>query len=176
MCIAVQAIVLRWRKVHFRWATGRCGSDGDDQMIDNRLAPYGAFALRASLGVMFIAHAYLKLAVFTVPGFEGFLGKVGLPAFLAWPIILAELIGGVAILTGFYSRLVSIALLPVLLGALFVHASNGWVFNAPNGGWEYPAFLAVVAVAQALIGDGAFAVKSIQAPRLGAGQRVPSAA
>jgi putative oxidoreductase len=50
------------------------------------------------------------------------------------------------------------------------------VFNAPNGGWEYPAFLAVAAVAQALIGDGAFAVKPIQAPRLGAGQRVPSAA
>ena len=45
-------------------------------MIDNRLAPYGAFALRTSLGLMFIAHAYLKLAVFTVPGFEGFLGKV----------------------------------------------------------------------------------------------------
>ena len=145
-------------------------------MIDDRLAPYGAFALRASLGVMFIAHAYLKLAVFTVPGFEGFLGKVGLPAFLAWPIILAELVGGLAILTGFYGRLVSVALLPVLLGALFVHASNGWVFNAPNGGWEYPAFLAVAAFAHALIGDGAFAVKSVQVPSLGADQRLARAA
>ena len=144
-------------------------------MIDNRLAPYGAFALRASLGVMFIAHAYLKLAVFTVPGFEGFLGKVGLPAYLAWPIILAELIGGLAILAGFYGRLVSVALLPVLLGALFVHAPNGWVFNAPNGGWEYPAFLAAAALAHALIGDGAFAAKSIQLPGLGADQRVARA-
>ena len=60
-------------------------------MIDNRLAPYGAFALRAALGIMFIAHAYLKIAVFTVPGFAGFLGQVGFPRFLAWPIILAEL-------------------------------------------------------------------------------------
>jgi putative oxidoreductase len=145
-------------------------------MIDNRLAPYGAFALRASLGVMFIAHAYLKLAVFTVPGFEGFLGKVGLPAILAWPIILAELVGGVAILTGFYSRLVSIALLPVLLGALSVHAPNGWVFNAPNGGWEYPAFLAVVALAHILIGDGAYAVKRIQVPGVASGHRLPRAA
>src|SRR5215218_10179435 len=105
MCIATQAIVLHPRKVHFHWATGRCGSDGDDQMIDNRLAPYGAFALRASLGVMFIAHAYLKLAVFTVPGFERFLGSLGLPSFLAWPIILAELVGGIAILVGFWARL-----------------------------------------------------------------------
>src|ERR671916_616425 len=133
-------------------------------MIDNRLAPYGAFALRASLGVMFIAHAYLKLAVLTVPGFEGFLGKVGLPTFLAWPIILAELVGGIAILAGFYGRLVSAALLPVLLGALFVHAPNGWVFNAPNGGWEYPAFLAVAALVHVLIGDGAFALKPVAFP------------
>ena len=54
-------------------------------MIDARLAPYGAFALRAALGIMFVAHAYLKVAIFTVPGFEAFLGQVGLPAFLAWP-------------------------------------------------------------------------------------------
>ena len=141
-------------------------------MIDDRLAPYGAFALRAALGVMFVAHAYLKYAVFTVPGFEGFLGSVGLPTFLAWPIILAELVGGLAILAGFYGRLVSVALLPVLLGALAIHAPNGWVFNAPNGGWEYPAFLAVAALAQALIGDGAFAVKSIQLPGVSAEQRV----
>ena len=60
-------------------------------MIDARLAPYGALALRVALGVMFIAHAYLKLAVFTMPGFAGFLGSVGLPTALAWPIVLAEL-------------------------------------------------------------------------------------
>jgi putative oxidoreductase len=130
-------------------------------MIDNRLAPYGALALRVALGAMFIAHAYLKLAVFTVPGFAGFLGKIGLPAFLAWPIILAELVGGLAIVTGFYGRFVSTALLPILLGALAVHAPNGWLFTAPNGGWEYPAFLAATALAHALIGDGAFAVKTI---------------
>jgi putative oxidoreductase len=125
---------------------------------------------------MFIAHAYLKYAVFTVPGFEGFLGSVGLPAFLAWPIILAELIGGLAILAGVYGRLVSLALLPVLLGALAIHAPNGWVFNAPNGGWEYPAFLALAAAAHALIGDGAFAVRSVGLPGLSAGRASPQAA
>jgi putative oxidoreductase len=130
-------------------------------MIDNRLAPYGAFAIRAALGVMFIAHAYLKIAVFTVPGFAGFLTQTGFPAFLAWPIILAELIGGIAILLGVYGRAVSVALLPVLLGAVMVHAPNGWLFNAPNGGWEYPAFLAVAAIAHVLIGDGAWALKPL---------------
>ena len=133
-------------------------------MIDDRLAPYGALALRASLGVMFIAHAYLKVAVFTVPGFEGFLASVGLPTVLAWPIILAEVIGGVAILAGFYGRLVSLALLPILLGALVIHAPNGWLFTAPNGGWEYPAFLAVAALAHVLIGDGALAARPVALP------------
>ena len=128
-------------------------------MIDTRFAPYGALVLRVALGVMFIAHAYLKLAVFSVPGFAGFLGQVGLPGFLAWPIMLAELIGGLAILIGFHGRLVSAALLPVLLGALAIHAPNGWVFNAPNGGWEYPAFLALTALAHVLIGDGALALR-----------------
>jgi putative oxidoreductase len=128
-------------------------------MIDNKLAPYGAFVLRIALGVMFLAHAYLKVGVFGVAGFEGFLAQLGLPTILAWPIILGEALGGIAILTGFYSRLVSVALLPILLGALVIHAPNGWVFNAPNGGWEYPAFLALTALAHALIGEGAFALK-----------------
>jgi len=107
-------------------------------MIDTRLAPYGIFLLRVALGAMFIAHALLKYLVFTMPGFEGFLGKIGLPAALAWPIVLAELVGGAAIVAGFYGRWVSLVLLPVLAGALFVHAGNGWLFTATGGGWEYP--------------------------------------
>ncbi|MBL8905860.1 MAG: DoxX family protein [Rhizobiales bacterium] len=129
-------------------------------MTDTRLAPYGALLLRVALGVMFIAHAYLKLAIFTMPGFAGFLGQVGLPQIFAWPIVLAEILGGVALIIGFHARVVSILLLPILLGALVIHAPNGWLFTAPNGGWEYPAFLAVAALAQALIGDGAFALRT----------------
>ena len=82
-------------------------------MIDTRLAPYGAFLLRAALGAMFVAHALLKFLVFTMPGFAGFLAKVGMPAELAWPIFLAELGGGAAIVAGLYSRYVAIALLPM---------------------------------------------------------------
>jgi putative oxidoreductase len=137
-------------------------------MIDTRLAPYGALLLRIALGVMFIAHAYLKLAIFTVPGFAGFLGQVGLPQILAWPIILAEIAGGVALIVGFHARVVSLLLLPVLIGATFIHAPNGWLFTAPNGGWEYPAFLAVAAVTQALVGEGAYALRTtrLASPKL----------
>lgn len=133
-------------------------------MIDPRTAPYGLFLLRVSLGLMFIAHALLKYVVFTIPGFAGFLGQVGFPAFFAWPVFLAELLGGIALILGLYARYVSAALVPVLLGALMVHVPNGWLFTAPNGGWEYPAFLVVAAAVQALAGDGAFALKASPSP------------
>ncbi|MDJ1157794.1 DoxX family protein [Chelatococcus sp. SYSU_G07232] len=138
-------------------------------MIDQRLAPYGVLLLRVALGAMFIAHALLKYVVFTIPGFAGFMAQVGFPSFLAWPVFLAELLGGVAIVLGVYSRLVAALLVPVLLGALLVHVPNGWLFTAPNGGWEYPAFLVIAAIAHALAGDGAFALKP--SPDLAAARR-----
>jgi hypothetical protein len=49
--------------------------------------------------------------------------------------------------------------MPALWGAIiWVHGWNGWVFTAPNGGWEYPAFLIVVSIVQFLLGDGAYAL------------------
>jgi putative oxidoreductase len=123
-------------------------------------SPYGLLALRAALGAMWIAHGLLKLMVFGVAGFSGFLGSLGLPTFLAMPIIAAEIGGGVLILLGIYGRQVSLLLIPIMAGALMVHLPNGWLFSAPKGGWEYPAFLIVASFAHALAGDGALALRS----------------
>lgn len=128
-------------------------------MTDNATAPYGLFLLRAALGLMWVSHSLLKIIVFTVPGFAAFLGSLGFPTILAWPVVLAELIGGLLILTGVYARWVSLLLIPVMLGAMSAHIGNGWVFSAQGGGWEYPAFLVVVSLAVALAGEGAFALK-----------------
>ena len=59
---------------------------------------------------------------------------------------------------GVGSRWIALALVPILLGATWVHAGNGWVFSAPNGGWEYPVFLIAASFVQALLGDGAYAL------------------
>lgn len=144
-------------------------------MIDTRTGPYGLFLVRVSLGLMFIAHAWLKFSVFTMPGFAGFLGQLGLPTALAWPIVLAELFGGVALVLGVYSRWVAAALLPILVGALNVHVGNGWLFSAQNGGWEYPAFLVVNALVVVLAGDGAFALRRASFPLIGSGEPAPQA-
>lgn len=130
-------------------------------MIDVRTAPYAAFVLRVSLGLMFIAHALLKYAVFTLPGTVQFFQSIGLPGPLAYVVFWAELIGGALILAGIGTRWVAAALVPILLGSLWAHAGNGWLFSAKGGGWEYSAFLTAAAIAQALLGDGKFALTNI---------------
>jgi putative oxidoreductase len=130
-------------------------------MIDTRTAPYAALILRLTLGVLFIAHAGLKIFVFTPAGAAQFFGSLGLPPALAYLTIAAEVAGGLALILGFYTRWVSLALIPILLGAIvFVHGPAGFFFNNPNGGWEYLAFWIAALVTQALVGDGALALRT----------------
>jgi len=130
-------------------------------MIDTRTAPYAALTLRTALGAMFIAHALLKVFVFTLPGTTQFFQSLGLPGFLAYVTVAAELVGGAMLILGIATRWVAALLIPVLLGATWAHAANGWLFTAAKGGWEYPAFLSAAALAQALLGDGAYALSSV---------------
>jgi putative oxidoreductase len=119
----------------------------------------GATLLRLALGVMFLAHAGLKVFTFGMAGTVQFFLSVGFPAWTAYAVVAAETAAGVLLVLGVWTRWVSLALLPVLIGAATVHWGNGWVFTAPNGGWEYPVFLAVASVVQALLGNGAYALR-----------------
>lgn len=131
---------------------------------DRHLNPdLAAALLRGALGSMWIAHAMLKYSVFTIPGFAGWLESQGLPGFMAWPVFMIELLGGVAILVGFHGRWMSLALLPVMLVAASTHLANGWVHTSAGGGWEYPVFLSIASIVHFLAGDGVFAVR--QQPR-----------
>ena len=98
-----------------------------------RLTVYAPTALRAALGLVFVAHAYGKAAVFTFPGTEAVFIANGFPAWTVYPVFAAELLGGLALLAGFRVRAVALALLPVMFGAIVPHAGNGWLFSS-NGG------------------------------------------
>lgn len=128
-------------------------------MDDHRTAPYAGLLLRVGLGVMFLAHGlWLKAFVFGLPGTAAFFASVGLPGPLAYVVFAAETVGGVLLIAGLHTRRVALALLPILLGATWVHWPNGWLFTNPDGGFEYPLFLALAAGVQALLGDGAYAL------------------
>ena len=130
-------------------------------MNDSTRIDVAALVLRVSLGVMFVSHAMLKIFVFTPAGTVKFFQSIGLPGPLAYATIAAELIGGVLLVLGVCTRAVSFALVPVLIGATWAHSGNGWLFTSPNGGWEYPAFLTLAAVAAGLIGDGRYAMRAL---------------
>lgn len=135
--------------------------------LDTSTAALGAFVLRVTLGVAFLAHGLLKVIVFTPAGTVAFFESQGFPGFTAYLVILAEIGGGAALILGLHTRAVALALVPLLLGAALVHAPNGWVFSNPGGGWEFPVFWAFANVTQAFLGDGAFAVRSPLARRPG---------
>ena len=135
------------------------------QNINMNTAPYGAFALRVSLGIMFVAYGLLlKYFTFTLGGTAQFFESIGYPGFLAYVVFAAETLGGLALIVGFQTRLVSFALIPILIGATMVHLPNGWVFSAEGGGWEYPVFLIVATAVQGLLGGGAFAITKREFP------------
>lgn len=119
----------------------------------------GALITRLALGLMFLAHGLLKVFVFTLPGTAQFFASVGFAGWMAYIVVPAEILAGIALIAGFYSRWVALASLPILIGATVPHLANGWLFSAPNGGWEYPVFLIATAVAVFFQGGGKFAIK-----------------
>ena len=126
----------------------------------DRLAAYGTAALRIAQGALFIAHGSIKLFVFTPAGTAAYFASLGLPAVLAYLTIAAELIGGVALVLGIYSRAVALAFVPLMLGTILTaHGAKGFLFSAPGGGWEFPAFWTLTLIVQAMLGDGALSVR-----------------
>lgn len=75
------------------------------------LKDYAPLITRLFLAAMFIPAGLFKMG--DVAGFAGYMASGGLPAFLAWPAILFEVLLGVAMLLGFQARYMA------LLGAGF---------------------------------------------------------
>ncbi|MBV6746457.1 DoxX family protein [Xanthomonas vasicola] len=125
-----------------------------------RTAAYGTALLRISLGVLFLVHGLTKLLVFTPAGTVAYFHSLGLPAALAYISMTLELGLGVSLLLGIHARWIALLGVPLLLGTIVsVHGANGFGFSNPGGGWEYPALWTVLLIVQALLGDGAFALK-----------------
>lgn len=134
--------------------------------MSDQQSPYGVALLRVSLGVLFLAHGLLKVLVFTPAGTVGFFESLGLPGFFAYLVMAGEIGGGLLLIAGAYTRVVALGLLPIALGATFVHLGNGWLFSAEGGGLEFPLFLTITTLAQAAMGAGAFALRAPELPFL----------
>ena len=129
-------------------------------MTDKTTSAYAALLMRLALGTLFLAHFGLKYFVFTPAGTAQFFSSLGLPGWFAYLTMTVEFLGAIALILGIYARLVAVALISILLGAIVtVHGSAGFFFTNPNGGWEFTAFWIVGLLVLALTGDGKFALK-----------------
>ena len=127
-------------------------------MTDAVHARYGILLLRVAVGIDWIVHALLK----TWRGMnthEALLAKNGITPLLAWPTFSMELIGGCAILLGWYTRQWAAVLLIFLAVVVWIKWPVGWLYSNPGGGFEYPLFWLIAQAALVLAGSGAFALR-----------------
>ena len=131
-------------------------------MNQNQLSDYAALLLRVSMGTLFVLHGFvLKVLTFTPSGTAAFFESIGYPGILGYVVIAAEITGGLALIAGVQVRLVSLAFVPIMIGATLQHVPNGWTFSNPGGGWEFPAFWTILLFVQALVGNGALAADGL---------------
>ncbi len=115
----------------------------------------GIFLLRVALGVVFIYHGYQKIA--DMEPIIGFFGMLGFAPFLAYAVAYTELIGGILLIAGLFTRLASIALAIVMAVAVYhVHLANG--FSVGSGGYEYALTLMLGSLAVFFTGAGRYSL------------------
>ncbi|WP_108669227.1 DoxX family protein [Peribacillus acanthi] len=110
-------------------------------MFKNEL---GALILRVTLGILFFIHGFVKFQG-GIENIAGWFESIGLPGFMAYGVALIEMIGGVALIIGFATRLVAALFALLMIGAtLKVKLSIGFLGNGQMAGYELDlAFLAI---------------------------------
>ncbi len=138
----------------------------------NSLQFLAPLALRLGLGVVFVVHGYSKFTGGPAEGFGGMLTGlgVGAPEFVAWLVTIAELVGGLMLLAGLGTRLVTLPLIATLIGAIIlVKADLGVIAptGAPSPGAELDIALLAGLVALLFMGPGRLSldhVLGVEAP------------
>jgi putative oxidoreductase len=118
----------------------------------------GLTIIRVIVGIVFLIHGAQKLFVFGIHGITAGFGQFGVPfpALSAPVVTFVELLGGIALVLGLFTRIAAILIAIDMLGAIvFVHFKGGFFLPA---GYEYPLTLMVVMIAIAIAGPGEYAV------------------
>ncbi len=114
---------------------------------------WAAITLRVALGSMFGLHGIGKALVVGMGTVNENFVAHGFPVWTNYLATTVEVIAGLVLLVGVYTRWASFLLMPVTLGIVMYHFPNGWAFHNPGGGWEYPLLILAALLATFLLGD-----------------------
>lgn len=124
----------------------------------DRLQPLALLVMRVVLGVIMIAHGYQKVFKH-MHDFVHMVSGMGLPGWLAYMSMLAEFVGGLFVLAGFFTRAAAFAICIDLAVAIWkVHWHNGLT---GNGGFEFPLAVATLAFGLIFFGAGPIALDHV---------------
>ena len=110
-------------------------------MLKNEI---GALILRVTLGAIFFIHGVVKFQG-GIENTAGWFESLGLPGFTAYGVALLEIIGGILLIIGLATRLVSALFALLMIGATVkVKLAIGFLGNGQMAGYELDlAFLAI---------------------------------
>ncbi|MNZ92137.1 putative oxidoreductase CatD [compost metagenome] len=111
---------------------------------------WGTTLLRVVLGVIFLVHGYVKFQG-GIENTSGFFESLGLPGFSAYVVALIELLGGVALVLGFGTRIIA-GLLAIIMAVatIKVKLAVGFLGNGQMAGYELDLALLAISVYLAL--------------------------
>jgi len=133
----------------------------------------GVAVLRVTLGMIFVMHGYLGLAIIGPSGIAGYTTRMGYPAALGqalgWYLIAAHSLGGILLIIGLFTRWAALAQVPIAASALLLHHLRQGFFLkgivvdpargvAIAGGYEYILLVLAGTLTLVLAGSGALAL------------------
>ena len=129
---------------------------------NTRFQACGLTVLRIAVGVIFLAHGYLKFHKMGMGGTIGFFTHIGvpLPTLAAWFSVLAETLGALALILGVFTPIAGAALAIDMAGAIIFAKGLHSGLLAPKG-YELELALLAASVALALSGPGALALGNL---------------
>ncbi|MEY2194708.1 DoxX family protein [Neobacillus sp. BF23-41] len=121
----------------------------------------GALILRVTLGALFLIHGIVKFQG-GIENIVGWFESIGLPGFMAYGVALVEIVGGVALIIGLATRLVSTLFGLLMIGAILkVKLSVGLLGNGQMAGYELDLAFLAMAVYLAINGSKLLSVSDL---------------
>lgn len=124
------------------------------------------FLLRFASAAAFLYHgSAILFGAFGGRGPQNFAAYLHVPVIVGYLVGLAQVAGGLAILTGVLFRVGAACVIIVMLGAIFlVHISHG--FDVGKNGFEYAFAQLVIAFSLLLTGPGSYSLSGMLPPPL----------
>ncbi|TVX98822.1 DoxX family protein [Paenibacillus cremeus] len=117
----------------------------------------GVFILRVVLGVTFLVHGLVKFQ--TIDGISGWFQSIGLPSFMAYGVTGIEILGGIGLIIGLGTRIISVIISALMIGATIkVKLAVGFLGNGQLAGWELDLALLAIAIYLAISGSYALSL------------------